>query len=405
MTGIDALRIVLFLALFFSLAYAAKQELFFWKKGETYLNFLENHNLPLRALYYNLDREDQKLTEEIFAGTRCELLKDRNGTLIQALIPVSEELQLQIYQRKDKSYGFATTPLVLEERKEAFMFELRTSPYNDIMHYTRNRFLAQEFVWAYKNSLNFKTDLRKGAKVAIVYRQSYRNGHRMGYPKIDVAMIEIWGKPRYIYRNKDDRYYNAKGKQIEGFMLARAIPKGRITSYFARRRYHPILKRYRAHLGIDFGARAGTPIHAAASGRVIFRGKTRGYGNLIKIRHQDGYVTLYAHLRSFRTKVRRGSRVKRNQVIGYVGSTGLSTGPHLHFGLYKNGHARNPLGVLKVTTKQLKGKRKKAFDILKEKLNSEIAYHLRVQSKPQIIEIPDNICYLGANNPVMNAKE
>ena len=399
------MRLLFLLTLFLTFTHAAQQEIQLWKSGETYLNFLERYKLPLRPLYYNLDKEDQKLTEEIFAGTRCELLLDENRVLIQALIPINEALQLQIYQKHDKSYGFATTPLVLEERKEAFMFELRTSPYNDIMHYTKNRFLAQEFVWAYKNSLNFKTELRKGDKIVIVYRQSYRNGHRMGYPHIDVAMIEVRGKPRYIYRNINGRYYNKDGKQIEGFVLSKAVHKGRISSYFSRRRYHPILKRYRAHLGIDFGARSGTPVRAAADGRVIFRGKTRGYGNLLKIRHQDGYVTLYAHLKSFKRKVKRGSWAKRNSIIGYVGSTGLSTGPHLHFGLYKNGHARNPLGVLRITTSRLRGKKRKAFNILKGKLNDEVAYHLRVQSKPEFIEIPDNICYLGANNPIMNAED
>lgn len=399
------MRIIILFILVLNFSYAAQQKIQFWKSGETYLDFLERYHLPIRPLYYNLDKEDQKLTEEIFAGTRCELLLDENKTLIQALIPINEALQLQIYQKRDKSYGFATTPLVLEERKEAFMFELRTSPYNDIVHYTKNRFLAQEFVWAYKNSLNFKRDLRKGNKIAIVYRQNYRNGYRMGYPRIDVAMIEVWGKPRYIYRNTNGRYYNKDGKQIEGFMLTKAIHKGRITSRFSRRRFHPVLKRYRAHLGIDFGARSGTPVHAAASGRVIFKGKTRGYGNLIKIRHQDGYVTLYAHLRSFKRNVKRGSRVKRNNIIGYVGTTGLSTGPHLHFGLYKNGHARNPLGVLRITTSKLRGKKRKAFNLLKAKLDKEVAYHLKMQSKPRFIEIPDNICYLGANNPVMNAKE
>jgi murein DD-endopeptidase MepM/ murein hydrolase activator NlpD len=398
-------KFLLFFILSFSFSFSATQSVVKWKQGQTYLEFLESYHLPLRTLYYNLDREDQKITEEILAGTRCELLLDDNKTLLQVLIPISNALQIQIYQRQDLSYGFTATPLVLDEQKEAFMFELRTSPYNDIMHYTKNRYLAQEFVWAYKNSLNFKSDLRKGDKIAIVYRQAYRNGYRMGYPEIDVAMIEVRGKPRYIYRNSDGRYYNSKGKQIEGFMLAKAIHKGRITSRFSRRRFHPILKRYRAHLGIDFGARSGTPVHAAASGRVIFRGRTRGYGNLIKIRHQDGYVTLYAHLKSFKKNVRRGTRVKQNRVIGYVGSTGLSTGPHLHFGLYKNGHARNPLGVLRFTSKVLKGKKKAAFEELKKGYNEEIAYHLKVESKPKIIEQPDNICYLGANNDIWNAKE
>ncbi len=382
---------------------AAKLEVATWKNGYTYLNFLEDNKLPLRPLYYNLHRDDQTLTEDIYAGTRYEMLKDNNGELIQALIPVNNILQIQIYQRKDKSYGFQTTPLALDSKREAFTFELRTSPYNDIMHYTQNRFLAQEFVWAYKNSLNFKRDLRKGDRIAVIYTQYYRNGEQFGYPQIEVAMIEVSKKPNYIYRNSDGRYYNEKGKEIEGFMLAKAVKSGRITSRFSFRRYHPILKRYRAHLGIDFGARSGTPIYAAASGRVIFAGETRGYGKLIKIRHADGYVTLYAHMRSFRRGMSRGKWVKQNTVIGYVGTTGLSSGPHLHFGLYKNGRARNPLSVIRITTNRLKGKKKKAFNALKERLNQEVKLHLEAKTQPRKIDVPENVCYLGANNPVNNA--
>lgn len=374
-----------------------------WPVGTTYLNFLEKNHLPLK-LYYSQDREDQKVTEDIAAGIKYELLIDDNGSIEQALIPVNDALQIQIYRTPD-GFKFQTTPLLLDKKREAFTFKLRTSPYNDIMHYTQNRFLAQEFVWAYKNSLNFHRELRKDDDIVIIYTQKYRNGLRFGYPEIEVAMIEVRNKPRYIYRNKDGRYYNAKGKEIEGFMLSKPIKNGRITSRFSLRRFHPILHRYRAHLGIDFGARPGTPIHAAASGRISYMGTTRGYGSLIKIRHADGYMTLYAHMRSFRKGMRRGKYVKQNSVIGYVGTSGLSTGPHLHFGLYKNGRARNPLGVIRITTNILRGKKLKAFKALKKRYNEEIALHLKAQTKPHIEEPIEPVCYLGANNPINNAEE
>jgi len=118
----------------------------------------------------------------------------------------------------------------------------------------------------------------------------------------------------------------------------------RITSSFTHRRFHPILKRYRPHHGTDFGARRGTPLLAVNAGKVTFSGWMGGYGKVVKIRHGGGYESLYAH--QSRTRVKRGQSVKKGQTIGYVGSTGRSTGPHLHFGLKKNGRWINPMSVL-----------------------------------------------------------
>ncbi|MCP4970096.1 MAG: M23 family metallopeptidase, partial [Arcobacter sp.] len=136
----------------------------------------------------------------------------------------------------------------------------------------------------------------------------------------------------------------------------------RISSGFTKKRWHPVLKRYRAHLGTDFAAPRGRKIYASGDGKIEFIGRRGGYGKTIIIRHPNGYKTLYAHQNKFRGGLKRGSRVKRGQHIGYVGSTGLSSGPHLHLGLYKNGRAVNPLKIIKKPdTIGLKGKRKRTF--------------------------------------------
>jgi len=210
----------------------------------------------------------------------------------------------------------------------------------------------------------------------MIYEQKYRLSQPFSMPTLKASVIEMHKKKHFIYLNSDERYYDERGKQIEGFLLARPIPGARITSRFTRKRWHPILHKYRAHLGVDFGARSGTPIRAAGSGRIIFASYTRGYGKLIKIRHKDGYMTLYAHQRKFRRGIHRGKYVKKGQVIGYVGSTGLSTGPHLHFGLYKNGRAINPLRVVQVTVKQLRGKALRAFKQLKANYDQSLLLHL-----------------------------
>jgi len=216
-------------------------------------------------------------------------------------------------------------------------------------------------------------------------------------------MIEMNGKKNYIYLNSDERYYNQEGSELQGFFLANPVKSARISSTFTKRRFHPILKKYRAHLGVDYAASRGTPILAAGDGRVVFLGTTRGYGNLTKVQHSDGYLTLYAHQNSFRKGVNNGSSVKKGQVIGYVGSTGLSTGPHLHFGLYKDGQAIDPLRVVQVATKKISAKEKAAFLKLKSNYDESINLHVTNDTKFIRTSMPENVCYFfEEENSVQN---
>jgi murein DD-endopeptidase MepM/ murein hydrolase activator NlpD len=362
-----------------------------WKNGESFLNFLEKHHLP-QKIYYNLDKSDQTITEEIYAGVNIQIMRDSNATIEQVLIPISEELQLHIY-KGEKGYELESIPIVYETKQEAFSVVIENSPYYDIVKATGSKKLAHQFVNAFKNSLNFRRDLRKGDHLVMVYEQKYRFGKPFSMPVLQVAMIEMKKKKHYIYLNSDGRYYDEKGVEAEGFMLNRPVRNARVSSGFTTRRYHPILKKYRAHLGVDYAARPGTPIMAAGSGRIIFAGYTRGYGKLIKIQHSDGYMTLYAHQRAFRKGIKRGKYVKKGQVIGYVGTTGLSTGPHLHFGLYHNGHAQNPARVIRITTNKLKGKKLEAFAALKEEYNKTVELHLRAKTQIRLAGAYDNVYY------------
>jgi len=373
--------------------FASSVETFKWSDGETYLMFLQRLGLS-QSLYYDIDSDDQKLTEEIRSGTKYQVLRDANGTLEQVLIPVSEELQLHLY-KAGGAFAFEAIPIIADSERGSIVLTIQNSPYYDILKETGSRSLAHTFVAAFKNSLNFRRDLRKGDRLVMVYEQMYRFGNPFSLPNVSVAMIEMGGKRHAVYLNSDERYYDEKGRQVEGFLLARPVRNARISSGFTLRRFHPILKRYRAHLGMDYAAPRGTPILAAGSGTVIFAGRTRGYGNVIKIRHSDGYVTLYAHQKAFRRGMRVGKRVKQGEVIGYVGSTGLSTGPHLHFGLYKNGRAINPARVVQVTTKQLEGKALKAFTARKAELDAlvdeALAHPENVVKKAEAI---NNACYI-----------
>ena len=382
-----------FILFIFSMSlFGSQVETFRWSDGETYLSFLEKNSLPLKTLYYNLDQDEQQLTDEILSGVHCHVIRSKDKTVSQVLIPLNDELQIHIYQQKDEHF-FEIIPIISESKTEAFTIKIENSPYLDIIRETGSNKLAKIFVASFKHSLNFKRDLRKGDTLVMIYEQKYRLGKPFSMPTLKVAMIEMSGKNHYIYLNSDDRFYNEEGNEVEGFLLATPVRGARISSYFTKRRFHPILKKYRAHLGVDYAASRGTPIAAAGSGRIVFMAQTRGYGKLIKVQHSDGYMSLYAHQNSFRKGLRRGSSVKKGQIIGYVGSTGLSTGPHLHFGLYKNGTAIDPLRVVQLATKKLKGKERTAFLKLKSNYDQSVKLHLENQTKFARIGYLDSLCY------------
>jgi murein DD-endopeptidase MepM/ murein hydrolase activator NlpD len=177
------------------------------------------------------------------------------------------------------------------------------------------------------------------------------------------------------YKYTDGRYYDSNGKSLKGMFLAYPMRFTRISSPFGRR-FHPILHKWRMHDGIDYVNKIGTPIHSVADGKVIYKGWLGGYGKAVKIRHRNGYVTIYAHMKSY-GKIRLGQYIPQGKVIGYMGNTGLSTGPHLHFGVMHNGKWINPVKIKKSAKVRLYGKRKKQFlayvDKIQQKINQKVA--------------------------------
>ncbi|MBN2815370.1 MAG: peptidoglycan DD-metalloendopeptidase family protein [Campylobacterales bacterium] len=383
-----------FLLLLLSLSvFGSEVQRYRWENALTYLVFLEQNNLPTKELYYNLDVDNQRLTEEMRAGVNYQIMRDTNNTIEQVLLPLNDELQIHLF-KTDEGYEFEAIPIISETKTEAFATTIVSSPNYTIMKRTKSKKLAQIFTANFKNSLNFKNDIRNGDKLVMVYDQKYRLGKVFSMPVLKVTMIEMRKKYHYIYLNDDERYYDEKGHEVEGFLLARPVRGARVSSYFTKRRFHPVLKKWKAHLGIDYAARRGTPIVAAGSGTVIYAARLGSYGNLIKIRHADGYETRYAHLKSFRQGIRSGKRVKKGQTIGYVGTTGRSTGPHLHFELRKHGNPINPLRVVQVTTKKLKGKEYDAFVKLKKNYDETVALHLKNMTPYAKTPKFQNKCYI-----------
>ena len=386
------MRVFLIFLMIFSFSFGSNIEKFSWPEGVSLLKFFEVSKIPL-SLFYNLENEDQEVVSEIISGSDCYMLKDDDGEILQILIPVSNELQIQIYKDKFNQYKLTFTPIIYSVSHNTLSIEVNKSPYVDIIEATGNTTLANEFMIMFKNEVDFKK-LQKGDKIVIIYDQKTRLGRQFGDIKISAGMLESNGKAHYMYFY-DDKYYNENGKQVENFLLILPIYGARIASNFTPKRYHPILHRYRAHLGIDYAAPKGTKIYAAGGGKVTFVGRRNGYGNTVEISHGSNISTLYAHLNGFAKGIKKGVTVKQKQLIAYVGNTGLATGPHLHFGVYRNKVAVNPNSIVKVEKEQIVTKEQAKFKQLVKDTNENIRKILVSNENPKKLENFDNFVMLN----------
>jgi len=203
--------------------------------------------------------------------------------------------------------------------------------------------LADIFAW----DIDFFVDLRPGDHYSFLYGQRFREGKLVGNDRIVAAHFQN-GSTRhraYYYQAPGKRadYYDDQGNSLRKVFLKSPLRYSHISSGFSKRRLHPILKIYRPHPGVDYAAPTGTPVAAVGDGRVISKKWKNGYGRFIAIRHNSRYITSYGHLYRYASKIKVGSNVKQGQVIGYVGASGLATGPHLDFRMKKDGRFVNPL--------------------------------------------------------------
>lgn len=387
-------KFILIFFLFFNFAFAINSgvEKFKWPEGVSLLQFMEKYEIPL-SVYYDLDKEAQELTSEIISGSICYVLRDDLGKISQLLIPISEELQIQIYKDKFNKFKLDFTPIVYTKQSNSLGISIETSPYNDIVKATGNTALANEFMSVFRGEVDFKR-LQKGDRLVLLYEQKTRLGQPFGSIKILAGMIEENKKGNSLYLF-EDKYFDENGKKMESFLLITPINGARIASKFTPKRFHPILKRYRAHLGVDYAAPKGTKIYAAGNGKVTFVGRKSGYGNVIEISHGGGYTSLYAHLNGFAKGVKVGTNVKQKELIAYVGNTGLSTGPHLHFGLYKNKQAIDPLKVVKIEKTNIVSKEELKFKALVKDMNAKMDLAMDGSLNPQRFENFENSMILN----------
>jgi murein DD-endopeptidase MepM/ murein hydrolase activator NlpD len=205
--------------------------------------------------------------------------------------------------------------------------------------------LAGIFAW----DIDFVLDIRQGDEFHVIVEEHWRNGELIAEGDILAAEFvnqeESFRAIRYRNPEGDVSYFTPEGRNLRKAFLRAPLSFSRISSNFNPNRRHPVLNTIRAHKGVDYAAASGTPIKSAGDGKIIFRGVKGGYGNVVIVQHGGNITTLYAHMSNFNRKARNGTRVKQGQVIGYVGQSGLASGPHLHYEYRKNGVHQNPRTV------------------------------------------------------------
>ena len=233
--------------------------------------------------------------------------------------------------------------------------------------------------------MDFERDVRAGQKFSVLYEENFSSGSKVDNGHVlAVSFDALRGNVKmYRFKKSDGSvgYYDEKGNGAIKSLKRTPINNAKVTSSFSTRRKHPVLGFTRAHKGVDFRAATGTPIPAAGAGRVVKRGYNSGHGNFIRIRHNGSFETLYAHMSKFAKGVNVGTAVRQGQIVGYAGSTGLSTGPHLHYEIIKDGHHVNPLTVKLPAINNLDAANKEKFLEYRRALDDGIEY---LSSRPNL---------------------
>lgn len=243
--------------------------------------------------------------------------------------------------------------------------------------------MSTQMVVQLANLFGWDVDLfqiQDGDSFSVIYEEKLLDGKKVEDGDILAASFTNGGKTftavRYTNKNGDTDYYSPDGMTMRKEFLRTPVDFTRISSYFSTSRKHPILNTVRAHKGIDYAAPMGTPIRAAGKGTVVFAGKKNGYGNVVEIKHNATYSTVYAHMKGFAQGMKVGASVRQGQTIGYVGMTGLATGPHLHYEFHVNGQYVNPLSAKLPMADPIAASEKSRFAAATQNLVSQLkTYH------------------------------
>ena len=290
----------------------------------------------------------RQMASSIRAGKRIQVTTAQDGQLLSIQFERSNAPALTV-RRQGDGYVAEEASELLETRVVMRSGRILTSLYGATDSAGIPDKIADQMAETFSTSLDFREDMRRGDTFSVIYTVNYRNGEPIAAGKLLAAEFVNAGKPyrAVLFRDPFGRedYYTPEGESLKKGFLRSPLEFSRVTSSFSNSRKHPVFGFHRAHTGVDFGAPTGTRVKATGDATVTFAGRKGGYGNLVILRHSNGYETYYAHLSAFASGVRSGRSVGRGEVIAYVGSTGASTGPHLHYEVRIAGRPQNPMTI------------------------------------------------------------
>ena len=289
-----------------------------------------------------------KVIFQLKPGRTVQAVATEEGELL-SLRYYNQPDSVLVVERAGRKFVAAETPLAETPRLVFKTGVIRNSLFGATDEAGVPDAIALQIAKIFSTDIDFHTDLRRGDQFSVVYENVYESGGQVRPGRVLAAEFVNNGTPyRALYFESnpgDGDYYTPDGKNMRKAFLRSPLEFSRVSSGFTMARFHPILKNWRAHTGVDFAAPTGTRVLATSNGVVSFVGVKGGYGNVVELRHQEQYSTLYAHLSSFAKGIRSGVPVTQGEVIGYVGATGLATGPHLHYEFKVAGVYRDPMSV------------------------------------------------------------
>ena len=317
-------------------------------RGDTLSTLFAKLGLPASAVHEVLASNKQaKQFSQLKHGQVLQIELDKDGQLASLHSKVSDLETIRL-TRSANGYAFNREVTKPVTRSAYVHGVIKSSLSASAQRAGLSHNMTMDMANIFGYDIDFAQDIRQGDEFDVIYEQKMVDGKVVGTGNILSARFTNRGKTysavRYTNKAGTTSYYTADGNSMRKAFIRTPVDFARISSRFSAGRKHPILNKIRAHKGVDYAAPRGTPIKAAGDGKVLLAGRRGGYGNTVIIQHGSTYQTLYGHMQGFAKGVKTGSSVKQCQVIGYIGTTGLSTGPHLHYEFQVNGVHVDPLG-------------------------------------------------------------
>ena len=344
------------------------------KNGDTLVNILDGFSVDKKDIQEIVKLLKENGTQNLYQNKILKITLENNGNLTgvsNIIIPVSKSRKFQVYKDYEQN-TFLKNEIITNLERRIILKEgtIKSSLYKSATQENISPNIIIEFARLYGFQVDFQRDIRKNDSFQLIYETFVDENEKViENGNILYANLILRGQYNQLYyfpKKKFDGHYDENGKSVKKALMKTPINGARLSSSFGMRK-HPILGYNKMHKGTDFAAPEGTPIMASGDGVIIKAGWCGGGGNCVKIKHNKTYQTIYAHMKNFSNLAIPGNRVKQGQVIGYVGSTGMSTGPHLHYEVIENGKKINSQFLKLPPGKSLEGNQRKQFEIVRIK--------------------------------------